>query len=315
MSDRSQEFLSREREVELVSIAQGTDREASSAAIGEIVTVNAPMLKWLAKRLRPLAPTLPFEDRESAAKLGMVRAILRHDLSRGTRLSTTAWYWAKRQIVEEFAKDWRWFCEPVNCISRNGRGDPVYREHVRKHRSAPRAGGHAIANRQALEEDAGRRLDASDAARSVESRLSLLPDREAAIVRARYGLGGATPRTLEEIGGDLGLSKERIRQIEACAIRSMRFPGDEKPAREPKPFPLCLRCGAVVKRRDRKHCSLACAAAMIPRRPAAHCLRCGETLDRRQKKFCSVPCVRESMAEARKRNTAERHNPIDGVPS
>ena len=71
--------------------------------------------------------------------------------------------------------------------------------------------------------------------------LSTLTRREEKVIRLRFGLGDGTPRTLEEVGRKFNVTRERIRQIEAKALRKMRHPtrlrklhgfldGDEPPA-------------------------------------------------------------------------------------
>lgn len=66
----------------------------------------------------------------------------------------------------------------------------------------------------------------------VKEVLSSLGEREAKILRLRFGLDDNRPRTLEEVGKELGLTKERIRQIEEKALKKMRTPAREKALRE-----------------------------------------------------------------------------------
>ncbi len=56
----------------------------------------------------------------------------------------------------------------------------------------------------------------------LASVLQDLPDRERTVVTLRFGLGGEEPMTLERIGGRLGLTRERVRQIEAAALKQLR---------------------------------------------------------------------------------------------
>ena len=58
----------------------------------------------------------------------------------------------------------------------------------------------------------------------VHTMLQILRPREERILRLRFGLGGTTPQTLEAVGQLLGVSRERIRQIEAQALRKLQHP-------------------------------------------------------------------------------------------
>jgi DNA-directed RNA polymerase specialized sigma subunit len=68
---------------------------------------------------------------------------------------------------------------------------------------------------------------------AVDEVLHTIPEREEAIVTQRYGLGGCSPETLEQIGRRFGLTRERIRQIEHKAMRRLRHPTR---TRKLKPF-------------------------------------------------------------------------------
>jgi RNA polymerase primary sigma factor len=58
----------------------------------------------------------------------------------------------------------------------------------------------------------------------VAEALSALPEREQRILRMRFGIGGTAEHTLEEVGEIFGLTRERIRQIEASALKKLRHP-------------------------------------------------------------------------------------------
>jgi RNA polymerase primary sigma factor len=62
----------------------------------------------------------------------------------------------------------------------------------------------------------------------LEQVLSTLELREAEIIRLRFGLNGETPKTLEEVGNIFNITRERVRQIEAKAVRKLRHPSRSK---------------------------------------------------------------------------------------
>ncbi len=66
----------------------------------------------------------------------------------------------------------------------------------------------------------------------IEEVLSGLNDREQRVLRLRFGLDDGRPRTLEEVGREFGVTRERIRQIEAKALRKLRNPQRSKKLRD-----------------------------------------------------------------------------------
>ena len=66
----------------------------------------------------------------------------------------------------------------------------------------------------------------------VEEVLESLSDRERRVLQLRFGLEDGRSRTLEEVGRDFGVTRERIRQIEAKALRKLRHPARSKPLRD-----------------------------------------------------------------------------------
>ena len=67
-------------------------------------------------------------------------------------------------------------------------------------------------------------IEQRDAHERIINVMSILKDREQKVIRERFGLDGNTPKTLEEIGDEMGVTRERIRQIEAKALRILRHP-------------------------------------------------------------------------------------------
>jgi RNA polymerase primary sigma factor len=202
---------------------------------------------------------LPLEDLVAEGNLGLLRAVEGFDGSLGLRFSTYAAHWIKQSIRATVLRLGRPIRLPLHAVTlvakwrraaaalaeRLGRepaddevaaalGLPatrrrVAREALRAQALTPcsdstdegramlaseAAGGADVAEALADEEEIGRAL----------ARLSHLGDRDAMVLRLRFGLGGEAPRTLREIGHRLGLTRERVRQVEKHALAALAAP-------------------------------------------------------------------------------------------
>jgi RNA polymerase sigma factor (sigma-70 family) len=136
---------------------------------------------------------LTYEEALQAGRIGLWRAIVGYDPRRGTAFSTYAWV--------------------------------VIRRHIR--RAAAQARGAAACGllptpRQAPDLDA--HVERVLVHRALRTLLSRLPDRLRRVILARYGLDGSPWRSLRQLGAQLGLSHERIRQLEQDALSWLRHP-------------------------------------------------------------------------------------------
>jgi RNA polymerase primary sigma factor len=146
-----------------------------------------------------VVPTKSFFEMVSDGNMSLIRAVERFDFSRGFKFSTYA-TWA---IVNNFARtrpeDKRWRdrfvtgFEEVLDSAASHRSDE--HEHESDHRHSQEA---------------------------VQEMLGRLTDRERRILVSRYGIGGANALTLEQIGKELGITKERVRQIQSRAQNKLR---------------------------------------------------------------------------------------------
>jgi len=244
-------LLSRDEENELARrVRQGDD-----AAKARMVEANLRLVVQIARRYRNRG--LPLLDLIEEGNLGLLHAVEKFDPARGTRFSTYATWWIRQAVTRALANQARTIRLPVHVEALLGR---YVREQQRLTQALgrpPTAEELARAMKATVEEieeleeirqqpvsldapvaDGGTTLGdviADRAADPTESLSTLLRRRadlvsvlddlapnERRVLRHRFGLEGDAPQTLEAIGGRLGLSRERVRQIEAAGLRKLR---------------------------------------------------------------------------------------------
>lgn len=247
-------MISREREQELVAKMIDGDMDARNA----LVEANLRLVVSMANHYN--GQGLTFQDLVQEGNIGLIRATERFDPDKGYRFSTYAVCWIKQAMTRAIANQGRTIRLPAH-VSENlykmkkVMGDlTIALSHepsiaqIAKAMKMPEEQVHILMEHMddvssldvsvgededttvgALIEDTTfdspiAKIEATDLMSTVNSVLDTLGEREADILRYRFGMKGERPHTLEEIGQIYGLTRERVRQLEDKAMRKLRHP-------------------------------------------------------------------------------------------
>ena len=244
--------LSRSRETELVRRAHSGDNDA----LNELVTANLRFVVSVAKRYQKSG--LSLVELISEGNLGLIESVKRFDESRGFKFITYAVWWIRQAILKAIAEKRKIARPPMSHINDLQKVERVTALLVQKLGRVPTED--EIAACAELSKDRTRRaldmlqndlsLDSSvfeegdknslysvfvsqdprndevvewnDFCNTLQKSLSVLDEREGLILRSYFGLMESSSMTLQEIGDELGLTRERVRQLRDRALQKVR---------------------------------------------------------------------------------------------
>ena len=240
--------------------------EGDEVARNRLIESNLRLVVSIAKKYVSRT-SIPFLDLIQEGNIGLVHAVEKFDYKRGLKFSTYATYWIKQAISKAIAMNSRTIRIPSHIIEALSKMNTVTRDLFQQLRREPTVAEIAaymgeselkikewraivkepismestigddeessIGDLVADEEEAPiEAIYQEEVSNTIKSVLSTLEPREADIISMRFGIGYPAPRTLEEIGAHYSLSKERIRQIEAMALKKLRNPMRTKMLKE-----------------------------------------------------------------------------------
>lgn len=252
------DLITADEEVELAQRIKAGDR----IALEKLTKANLRFVVSVAKQYQNQGLSLP--DLINEGNLGLIKAAQRFDETRGFKFISYAVWWIRQSILQALAEQSRIVRLPLNKIGSINKINKAYATLEQEHERAPSAeeiselldmsesdvkesmknsGRHVSMDAPLVEGEDSNLYDVINTGESpspdgelmteslrieIERALQTLTPREADLIRLYFGLNGAHPMTLEEIGETFDLTRERVRQIKEKAIRRLKHTSRSK---------------------------------------------------------------------------------------